>query len=235
MKRLALLLLLAACSAGPPPYATSVGVLHPGETMTVRLQSGTLNAYAPAAGQRRDAFTVEAFARPGTAPAAPRIRAVRGGIDVDAPALRWLLVRVPQGVALRVISGGGDVDATDISGSADVRLANGNATLMLPAYGQGAIAGNGSMRVLIGSGSWPGTLRFSTANGSVDLSVNENAAFRVRLHTGNGTIFTDFNLRGTSQGTSETIVGAVNGGASRAVDVEVGSGVIRLLRLAPQY
>jgi DUF4097 and DUF4098 domain-containing protein YvlB len=86
----------------------------------------------------------------------------------------------------------------------------------------------------MGSTGWPGTLHFSTQHGNVELWINETAAFDVRLHTGSGTLFTDFDLRGTSQGSSETIVGRVNGGGSHGIDVETTSGTIRLLRFHPQ-
>lgn len=238
MRRVPLLLLLgllAACSEGPPPYATSVGTLHPGERMIVRIARGVVNAYAPLVGQRRDVFTVDAFAEPNSSPPAPRIRPVRNGIEIDAPALESLLVRVPKGVDLIVLSQSGDVNATDISGTATVQLGDGNADLMLPNYGQVRDLHGGTVKVLVGSGDWPGTLRFFNASGDLNLSINENAKFHVHLHTGDGTIFTDFPLRGVSRGTSETVDGNVNGGASRGVDVEVGSGTIRLLSLAPQY
>ncbi len=224
-----------ACGHGQTAYSVTQGLLRPHETITVRIARGTVNAYAPLVGDRSDRFTVEAFALPASSPPPPRIRAARGGIDVDAPALRLLLIRVPHGVNLRVISLGGDVNVTDITGDASVMLANGSANLMLPAYGQARNAGNGTITVLIGSAEWPGTLRFSNTKGDIDLSINENAKFRIHMHTDDGTIFTDFPLRGHSKGTSETIDGLVNGGASRGVDIEVEKGAIRLLSLAPQY
>ena len=165
MKPRALLLLslcgLAACGGGPAPYASTVGLLHPHETITVRIARGTLNAYAPAAGEPADRFTISAYAdSAGTQPAAPTIEAVRGGIDVDAPALRSLLVRVPQGVDLRVISGGGDVNVTDISANAYVAATTGNVTLMLPGYAEASLSGGGSIAVTMGATQWPGVLRF---------------------------------------------------------------------------
>ena len=227
--------MLAACGGGPAPYATTVGVLHPGERIMVRIARGTVNAYAPLIGQRKDIFTVQAFAKRGGAAPPLLVHKRKDGIEIDAPPLQSLLVRVPRGVTLRVISGGGDVNATDISGNANVTLAHGNADLMLPDYGQARDDGSGTLKILIGSSDWPGTLRFYDAKGTINLSINENASFHVRMHTGNGTIFTDFPLRGHAHGTSETIVGVVNGGAKRAVDIEVGVGTIRLLSLAPQY
>ncbi len=237
MTRLMLLLLLAqlaACGAGPP-YARTIGVLHAHQRITVHIAGGTVNAYAPRAGEAAGAYTVDAFAAPQTTPAPPRVRPVRDGIEIDAPVLSSLLVRVPHDVNLTIVSRSGDVNVTDISGDVRVFMQTGDADLMLPGYGQASIARAGSMKVLVGSGDWHGTLHFFNADGPTDVSIDENARFRVHLHTGDGTIFTDFPLRGSAQGVSETIDGVVNGGASRGVDIVASRGIVRLLSLAPQY
>ena len=225
---------LAACNA-PAPYVTTVGVLKPGATMEVRVTSATVNAYQPEQKQPRDLFTVQATGLPKVPqPPTPRLRAGRRGLVVTAPnKLSSLLVRVPDNVNLVVDSRQGDVNVTDITGNANVTAGQGNVRLMLPGYAQASVA-NGNLSVTMGSTDWPGTLRFSTQRGDVELRINTNAAFDVHLHTDNGTLFTDFGLRGTSSGNSETIDGAVNGGSSRRVDVETSTGAIRLLRLQPQ-
>jgi hypothetical protein len=87
---------------------------------------------------------------------------------------------------------------------------------------------------MMGAASWPGTLRFSTRRGDVELWIVGRAAFSVHLHTDDGTLFTDFGLRGVSRGPAETIDGTVNGGTAQRVDVETANGSIRLLRLQPQ-
>ncbi|MBV8639452.1 MAG: hypothetical protein JO322_15350, partial [Candidatus Eremiobacteraeota bacterium] len=70
--------------------------------------------------------------------------------------------------------------------------------------------------------------------GDVTVFVPEIAKFHVRLHTDDGTIFTDFGLHGTSVGNNETIDAPVNGGGSYGVDIESHRGTVRLLRLTPQ-
>lgn len=203
--------------------------------MVIRIAHGTVNAYAPAVGQPRDRFTIEAFAQSPSAGMAPSIRPMRGGIEVQAPALQSLLVRVPQGVNLTVISGGGDVNVTDISGTAQATTTTGNVTMMLPSYGSARVTKRGTIQLIVGASSWPGTIAAVTSSGDIDLSVNENDRFRADLATADGTIFTDFNLRGTSQQRSEHIDGPANGGAARLVLARTNKGAIRLLRLAPQY
>ncbi len=236
--RLLLLLLpaaaLAACSS-VAPYSTTVGVLKPGATLEVRVAQATLDVYQPERGQARNLFTVASIA-PGkaTPPPAPRLRGTPRGVVVNAPnPLQSLLVRVPDAVNLAVQSTRGDVNVTDIRGGAAVVAAHGNVTMMLPAYGEASV-GQGNIDATIGSTDWPGTLHFSTQRGDVVLRVPATAAFVAHLHTGAGTLFTDFPLRGTSQGQSETIDGSVNAGETRRIDVETSAGSIRLLKLQPQ-
>jgi DUF4097 and DUF4098 domain-containing protein YvlB len=93
---------------------------------------------------------------------------------------------------------------------------------------------NGSIDATMGATSWPGTLHFSAQNGDVTVYVPQTAAFHAHLHTDDGTLFTDFDLRGTSQGNSETIDAPVNNGSSFGLDLESKRGTVRLLRLTPQ-
>ncbi|MBV8435778.1 MAG: DUF4097 family beta strand repeat protein [Candidatus Eremiobacteraeota bacterium] len=234
-RALLLLLPLLGCSHAAP-FATTVGVLRPGTTLSVNVARATINAYQPAGGQPRDRFTVEATAAKGTTPAAPRLRATRTSTVVDAAdPLATLLVRVPDGVELVVRSQQGDVNVTDISGNASVTADKGNVRVFVrESYAQARTI-DGNVSVAMGSTQWPGTLHFSAQHGDVEISVEETAAFRVHLQTGDGTLFTDFDLRGTSNGTGETIDGVVNGGGGRrAIDVRVERGSIRLLRLHAQ-
>jgi hypothetical protein len=225
---------IAACSGAPAPYVTTVGILKPGATLTVRIDSGTVNAYQPKAGQRRDLFTIAATAAAkGTPPPAPRVRAAPLGLVVQAGALNSLLVRVPDGVNFVVESRDGDVNVTDIAGNTRIAARHGNVSIKLPGYAQAAV-GNGNLSVMMGAADWPGTLHFTTGSGDIEVWISARAAFAVHLHTGDGTLFTDFGLRGSSSGTAETIDGIVNGGSASRVDIETAAGAIRLLRLQPQ-
>ena len=236
--KVALLLLplatLVACRASSP-YVTTVGILKPGTTLALRVDSGTVNAYQPATGQRRDLFTVAATALPkGTPPPAPRMRAAPLGLVVRATGtFDSLLVRVPDGVNLVVQSRHGDVNVTDIAGNARIVAQHGNVNVKLAGYAQAAV-GDGNLSVMMGATDWPGTLYFSTRRGDIELWISAKAAFGVHLHTGDGTLFTDFGLRGTSNGRAETIDGVVNGAVTPRIDVETSAGAIRLLRLQPQ-
>jgi len=230
---LLLLLTLTACST-PAPYATTVGILAPGDTMTVSVAQGTVNAFAPATGSSRDRFTVSATATAKTTPAEPRMRPRKRGVAVSvADPLDNLLVRVPDGVDLDVDSRAGDVHVTNIQGNASVHALHGNVQIMLPGYAEAKVR-TGRLAVTMGALQWPGTLHFSTQSGDIEVWVNENAKFHVRMHTANGTLFSDFNLRGSSSGSNETIDSDVNGGAAQSIDIETNAGAIRLLKLHPE-
>jgi hypothetical protein len=239
VRRLLLLLILFglgldACN-GATPYVTTVGVLKAGTTLTVRVGDAPFSAFAPEGSQHRDLFTVAATALPkGAVPPPPLLRPAGGGLVVTAPnPLAALLVRVPSRVNLVVESARGDVNATDITGNARVVARNGNVMLLLPGYATAAV-GRGNLTVTMGATDWPGTLHFSTQHGDVQLRVRADVGFTVHLHTDDGALFTEFGLRGISNGRSETIDGSVNGGGARRIDVEAASGGIQLLRLQPQ-
>lgn len=228
-------LLLASGCGSNAPYVTTVGALRPQTTLRVRVGSATVNAYAPEASQRRNLFTIAATALPhGTPPPPPFIRPIAGGIEVDATAALYsLLVRVPDRSNIVVRSRSGDVNVTDIAGNADVATDNGNVTVMLDGYAQAA-AGNGNVVVTMGSVRWPGTLHFSTGRGDITVTINPKVACAVHLHTADGTLFTDFGLRGTANGHSETIDGVLGGGGEQRIDIDATRGSIRLLSLRPQ-
>ncbi|MBV8148364.1 MAG: DUF4097 family beta strand repeat protein [Candidatus Eremiobacteraeota bacterium] len=231
---LLLLPLLGACS-NPAPFVTTIGILKPGHTMTVRVGNAPINAFSPAAAEPRNRFTVAATALRGTTPAVPSIRPAYGGIVVLAPAkLASLLLRVPDGVTLAIESRQGDVNVTDVSGPVQVALAQGDVRIFLQKSYAQARVGQGNISIAMGATQWPGTLRISTQRGDVEVSLGDAAAFTVHLHTGDGTLFTDFNLLGSSQGASETIDGAVNRGGGQRIEIQTGKGSIRLLRLHAQ-
>lgn len=225
---------MAACGAPSTPYVTTIGALRAGETMRIRVASATLNVYAPEKSQKRNLFTISATAMPkGTPPPPPSLRPDPHGVAVTAPnPLAVLLVRVPDRVDLDVASLNGDVNVTDVTGNARVIAGHGNVSIMLPGYAQASV-NDGNIQATMGSMSWPGTLRFFTGRGDVELRINPSTPMHVHLHTGNGTLFTDFALTGTSSGPAETIDATINGGG-RGIDVETTSGSIRLLRLQPQ-
>jgi hypothetical protein len=231
----AALVLTAACSS-QTPYATTVGVLKPGATLTIDMAQGDVNVYRPENGQPADRFTIAATARSGEPqPASPTVRPSGKGVmvTVNQP-IASLLVRVPDGVHCLVRDKQGDVRVTDITGSVDVKDGQGNVTIMVPGYAQ-ASTRQGTVNATFGAQKWPGTLRFTSGQGDVNVYVPATTSFHAYLHTSDGTVFSDFaGLKGTSQDKSETVAAPVNGGASQGVFIDTDKGVARLLRLTPQ-
>jgi hypothetical protein len=235
VRRTALLLplvLLAGCAA-PPPQFKQTGVFPPGATIVARNIDGNIDAYAPARGEPADEYTIAAYGPPGSvtikkAPLLVRAQATRPGVN--------FLLRGPKGGAMDVSTKHGDIHVGDFEGVVNAHTDRGSIAMLIPQYGSASI-GTGNMSVIFASTDWPGTLTFTVGTGNVELYVNEHAKARIRMHTDNGTIFTDFPpgpLKGTSRGANETLEGTINGGGPRSIDVEVRNGIVRVLQLKPQ-
>lgn len=209
------------------------GVMPPGGTIVVRNIQGDINAYAPERGQPKDTYTVDAYAASASPPPA---QISRTGLLVNArsvvPGVRYL-VRGPRGGAMTLDTQRGSIMVADFEGVVNARVGRGDIKMLIPEYGSASI-GTGNISVIFASTDWPGTLHFTAENGNVELYVNENAKAHVHLHTDDGTVYSDFPLKGTSKGNAETIDSVINGGASRSIDVEVKTGSVRLMQLKPQ-
>ncbi|MFN2449230.1 MAG: DUF4097 family beta strand repeat-containing protein [Candidatus Baltobacteraceae bacterium] len=221
---------LASCGSGAPALKRS-GILQPGGSIVVRNLTGDVNAYAPARGGPADRFSVDAYA------------ATAHDVDVSvsrllvraqarAPGVRFL-VRAPKATALDLSTMRGNIGVQDYEGIVNAHTDDGDIKMLIPAYGS-ASAGRGSISAIFASDTWPGTLHFSTGAGNVEVYVNQYAKARVRMHTADGTVFSDFDLTGTSHGQSETIDASINGGGPRSIDIEVKHGSIRVMQLKPQ-
>ncbi len=235
MRRTALLLplvFIAGCAA-PPPAIQQTGVFPTGATIVARNLKGNIEAYAPQRNQPSDEYTVAAYGPPGSvrirkAPLLVTAQAVQPGVN--------MLLRGPKGGSMDLSTQQGDIHVGDFEGVVNAHTDRGNIAMLIPRYGSASI-GTGNISVIFASTDWPGTLNFTVGNGNVELYVNEHAQAHVRLHTDNGTLFTDFPPQGfkpSSHGSNETLDGVINGGGPRSIDVEVHNGIIRVLQLKPQ-
>jgi DUF4097 and DUF4098 domain-containing protein YvlB len=161
-----------------------------------------------------------------------RITIATRGLGTD------LLIRGPKGTVINVKAVSGTINAADFDGVVNASTGRGDIKMLLPQYGN-ASAGTGNVSVIFASTNWPGTLHFTSGHGDVEIYVNQTAAARVDLIAMNGTIFTDFPLKGAAHGLSEMIDGNINASSGstrpkRAIDAFVLDGSIRLLQLKPQ-
>jgi len=239
VKRVALLLSLTFVGCSSTTNLTStIGSLAPGSTIIVNSARAAINIYKPAVGEPPNRYTVATLAKENSASIpSPKISRSGRGISVTIPDPGidnyGVLVRVPDRVNVVVYNKTGNVNVTDITGNVDVNVGTGNVKILVSGYAQ-ASADTGNVDVTMGAMSWPGTLKFSVGSGDVNVYVPEIAKFHVHMHTDVGTLFTDFGLHGSANGTSETIDADVNGGSSFGIDIEARTGTVRLLRLAPQ-
>lgn len=235
VKRTALLLplaLLASCAA-PPPQFEQTGVFPPGATIVARNIDGNIEAYAPERGQPADEYTVAAYGPPGSvvirkAPLLITAQAKQPGVDI--------LVRGPKGGSMDLSTRHGNIHVGDFEGVVNAHTDRGDVNMLIPQYGNASV-GTGNMSVIFASTTWPGTLHFTIGTGNIELYVNATAKTHIRMHTDNGTLFTDFPpqpLKGSSHGSNETLEGDINGGGPRSIDIEVHNGIIRVLQLKPQ-
>ena len=235
MKRNGLLLLLCAALAGcaaPPPSFSDTGVFPSGGTIVVHNLVGDIDAFAPARGEPADMYTLDAYEPPNVravtvskAPLVLRATATKAGVR--------FLVRGPKDGTMNLQTEQGSIMVADFEGIVNAKVGHGTVTMLIPKYGN-VWVGKGDVSVIFASTSWPGTLHFSTQTGNIALYVNQNAKAMLNLHTGDGTVYSDFPIRGSSHGTAETIDAPINGGGPRSIDVSVGTGSIRVMQLKPQ-
>ncbi len=239
-RALALLLLLASGCAADRSAFTHTGVLNTG-TLVLTNESGKIEAFPPAAGEPKNRYTISVTSADRAFRTVELFSAFSKTLQVcpgscpprkDTPAADYL-IRVPAGVHARLTMANGDIDVSDVNAPVDAEVGTGDIKIQIPSYAN-ARAGNGNVAVTFGDANWPGTLHFSTGRGDVELYVPAVANAHVDLHTDRGTVFTDFDLRGTSRGMAETIVGNIGSGGDRSVVVRVANGNVRLLKLVPQ-
>jgi hypothetical protein len=224
------LIALASCGGGSPVVERS-GILQPGGALVVSNIAGDIDAYAPARNQPADHYSIEAFA-PGAQDVSVSISRLVLNAQARTAGVRFQ-VRAPGGTSMNLTTRTGNINVQDYDGVVNAATGTGDIKMLIPAYGN-AFAHKGNVSVIFSSVDWNGTLHFGADDGNVEVYVNENAKARIRMHTDDGTVFSDFDITGTSSGTGETIDAPVNGGGPRGIDVEVRHGDIRVMQLKPQ-
>ena len=100
------------------------------------------------------------------------------------------IVRVPAGVAARLRTVNGSIEANVPPNAVDAAAVNGRMTIT--ARDAKAVLVNGSILASLGNAAWTGSRDLATVNGSIDVEVLASANVSVNAHTLRGTITTDF-------------------------------------------
>ena len=141
-----------------------------------------------------------------------------------------LVIKVPRQTSLRVSTvNNGDIEVTGVSGTHELENVNGAISAMDVSGSVVASTTNGDVRVrfvAIDSGK---PMSFSSFNGDVDLTVPADTAANLVLQSGQGDIYTDFDVvldpqkvkmsreegeKGFRVRLEKEVVGAINGGGA---------------------
>lgn len=204
-----------------------------GGSISVSAAAGKIEAYPPAANEPKDRYTLEVYRRGNGAPILNVLTSASTHTFATAGAPADVLVRIPQGVRAVLRAQRGDIHVSDVNAPVEATALAGDIKIQIPSYAD-ARTQRGNISATLGDANWPGTLRFSSDAGDVEVWVPAIADATVDLHTDRGTIFTDFNLRGTASGQAETITGTIGSGGRRTLVVRTKNGNVRLMKLVPQ-
>jgi hypothetical protein len=176
------------------------------EVNAIRRSRGGVNpAEVPIAVIEKDGdFTVCA-----AAPGAPQDCA--DGDDQQRGVSVEYLIRVPKGVAFEASTVNGGITVEGLTAAVDVETVNGGIQIATTG-GARAETVNGGIRASVGSTSQD--LSFETVNGSISVSLPEDASVDVRAETLSGSISSDFplNIPKVRPGQQKTASGRIGSG-----------------------
>ena len=151
-----------------------------------------------------------------------------GDVNIDTGSGE-VIVRSVRGPGLNVDTGSGGVSVDGVvaseinvdTGSGDVRITDASTEEVSIDTGSGDVE-----VVTVGRAA---SFNIDTGSGDVTISLPDSYAGRVRLETGSGHLVTDLPITLTSKDEDE-IRGTIGSGGSAEIQVETGSGSIRLAR-----
>ncbi len=146
----------------------------------------------------------------------------RNDVEVD-----WTVL-VPVGVEVLGYTINGDVDARGLESNAFLGTVNGDVDVETSGYAEASTV-NGSIDAEMGRADWAGTLRFSTVNGSISITVPDGFEAEVEGRTVNGGLETDFPLTIRGRFGPRRFSGTIGDGG-RGLDMNTVNGSLRILR-----
>ena len=137
-------------------------------------------------------------------------------------------VRVPKNLRVTARNVNGKVRAEDLGRYVDASSVNGSVDVSTSSYARGSSV-NGGVRVRMGRTDWPGTLKLSSVNGSVELDVPADLNADVHFSSVNGSLDTDFPLtiEGNTTFGPKNIRGRIGSGG-RELDVSTVNGSLHI-------
>lgn len=137
-------------------------------------------------------------------------------------------VKVPAGVHFRAKTVNGSVSAHALQGSVQAKTVNG-AVDIETAQGGEAQTVNGSVKATVGRMSSTEGVKFSTVNGSITLSLPDDANAEIEGSTVNGGIHTDFPVTVSGEWGPRNMHGTIGKGGPR-LELKTVNGSIALRR-----
>lgn len=133
-------------------------------------------------------------------------------------------IRVPRGVRLVAKTVNGEVIATALQSEIDANTVNGKIQVATTELARASTV-NGSIEAKMGAATWTGELKFSSVNGSVDLTLPTNLNADVKASTVNGGISTDFPLTVSGKFGPKSITGRIGSGGQALKISTVNGGI----------
>jgi DUF4097 and DUF4098 domain-containing protein YvlB len=137
-------------------------------------------------------------------------------------------VRVPAGVEFRGATVNGDITARDLDGKASLATVNGDIDVETGGVAEGTTV-NGSITARLGRADWGRSLKFTTVNGGIRVSLPRGASTEVEATTVNGTVESDFPITVQGRLHPGSLRGRIGDGG-RSLDLTTVNGSIRLER-----
>ena len=123
-------------------------------------------------------------------------------------------VKVPANVRFVPATVNGAIVATGLRSDVSATNVNGNVTVSTTGLAH-ATSVNGSLQVAMGASSWTSPLKFTTVNGSIDLTLPSGTNADVHATSVNGTLASDFPMTVTGRLERRNMTARIGGGGSQ--------------------
>ena len=138
------------------------------------------------------------------------------------------IVRMPENLRFSGTSINGSITADDLGRFVRADSVNGSVRVSTKQWAELSSV-NGSLEARMGSADWTGTLKISTVNGSIDLTMPSELNADVRFSSVNGHLDTDYPLSVSGSIGNHRVEGRVGNGGRKLI-LDTVNGGVRLKR-----